>query len=58
MRDGTLFRSVRNGRNGPLNQLVLPQKLQSGVMTALHNESGHLGFERTFALIRERFFLA
>lgn len=37
-------------------QLVLPQKLQRGVKTALHDETGHLGFERTFALIRECFY--
>lgn len=56
VRDGTLYRRVRNGRKGVIEQLVLPQTLQRGVLTALHSESGHLGFERTFSLIRQRFY--
>lgn len=56
VKDGTLYSTVRDGQHGVTEQLVLPQKLQRMVKVALHDESGHLGFEQTFTLIRERFY--
>lgn len=37
-------------------QLVLPEKYRDTVLKALHNEMGHQGAERTFSLVRDRFF--
>ncbi|KAG8003754.1 hypothetical protein GBF38_007721 [Nibea albiflora] len=44
-----------NCQRGVVDQLVLPEKLRESVKTALHNDAGHLGFERTVQMIRERF---
>ncbi len=56
VRDGILYRQVQDGQKGPVEQLVLPVELQKLAKTALHDDSGHLGFDRTFALMRERFY--
>lgn len=37
-------------------QLVLPAKYKQQVLTELHNNMGHQGFDRTMSLIRERFY--
>ena len=39
-----------------LYQLVLPQKFVPVVCEALHNDCGHQGYDKTLALIQERFF--
>lgn len=56
VRDGILYRRVRDCQRGDIEQLVLPEKLRMQAKTALHDDSGHMGFERTFLLIRERFY--
>ena len=56
VKEGTLYRKDQDGQYGIIEQLVLPQKLQRTVKTALHDESGHFGFGRTFNLVRERFY--
>ncbi|XP_070547372.1 protein NYNRIN-like [Ptychodera flava] len=37
-------------------QLVLPQRLIDDALQALHNNNGHLGFDRTLDLVRARFY--
>lgn len=43
------------GRN-TRSQLVLPERFRETVMKALHNDSGHLGVDKTYGLIKERFY--
>ncbi|KAL1252085.1 hypothetical protein QQF64_019881 [Cirrhinus molitorella] len=56
IKNGILYRSVRGCHKGVVEQLILPERLRETVKTALHNDSGHLGFERTLQMIRERFY--
>lgn len=54
-RDGVLYRRVRlPGDAVETLQLLLPRSLRSEVFSALHNDHGHQGGERTGRLIRER----
>lgn len=55
VRDGVLYRCIRDDHRGAVEQLVLPEKLRESVKKALHDDSGHLGFERTIQMIRETF---
>ncbi len=55
IRDGIMYRRIRDHQRGVVEQLVLPEKLREAVKMALHDDSGHLGFERTVQMIRERF---
>ena len=55
IRDGIMYRRIRDCQRGFVEQLVLPEKLRELVKTALHDDSGHLGFERTVQMVRERF---
>lgn len=56
VRDGVLYRRIRDDHRGAVEQLVLPEKLRESVKKALHDDSEHLGFERTVQMIRERFY--
>ena len=56
VRRGVLYRRVKDCQRGVVEQLVLPERLRVAVKTALHDDSGHLGFERTLQTIRERFY--
>lgn len=56
VRNGILYRCITDGQRGRIEQLILPEKLRVVAKTALHDDSGHLGFERTLQLIRERFY--
>uniref|UniRef100_A0A3B3S2Q0 Gypsy retrotransposon integrase-like protein 1 n=1 Tax=Paramormyrops kingsleyae TaxID=1676925 RepID=A0A3B3S2Q0_9TELE len=56
LRNGILYRHVRDCQRGVVEQLILPEKLHTSVKIALHDDSGHLGFERTLQMIRERFY--
>ena len=51
-RDGAFYRKVTDPQHGPIEQLVLPSALKPQVLTALHDNMGHQGNERTLALIR------
>lgn len=52
---GLLFRVVTSNKQEK-RQLVLPNALRSSVLTSLHDQSGHFGFDKTYALIKDRFF--
>ncbi|KAI2647161.1 Retrovirus-related Pol polyprotein [Labeo rohita] len=56
VKDGILYRQVKDFQGRSIAQLVLPEKMRLLVKTSLHDDSGHLGCERTFNLFRERFF--
>lgn len=47
VRNGVMYRRNKNCERGMMEQLVLPEKLRPSVKTALQDNSGHLGFERT-----------
>lgn len=55
VRGGIMYRRIQDDQRGVVEQLILPEKLRESVKTALHNDSGYLGFERTLQLLRERF---
>lgn len=55
VRDGILYRR-RIDKGTPALQLVLPRRYKLLVLENLHDDTGHLGIERTLDLLRERFF--
>ena len=54
--DGILWRVIKLPREGEVSQLVLPKEQRSSVLHHLHNDMGHLGLDRVFALVRDRYF--
>lgn len=56
LQQGVMYRvTVPPGQNRR-SQLVLPEKFRKTVMKALHDDSGHLGIDKTYGLIKERFY--
>ncbi|KAL6463294.1 hypothetical protein MHYP_G00276850 [Metynnis hypsauchen] len=55
LRDDILYRK-RQICNEIHYQIVLPEKCRDMVLTSLHDDMGHLGFDRTVDLTRSRFF--
>uniref|UniRef100_A0AAR2LDK7 Gypsy retrotransposon integrase-like protein 1 n=1 Tax=Pygocentrus nattereri TaxID=42514 RepID=A0AAR2LDK7_PYGNA len=56
MVNGLLYRKTSKAGEEPGLQLVLPAQYREKVLKSLHDESGHLGIERTLALTRDRFY--
>ncbi|XP_041440977.1 uncharacterized protein LOC121400938 [Xenopus laevis] len=54
--DGSLYRIQLFHDHPERRQLVLPQVYRRMVLRSLHDQHGHLGVEKTFGLIRDRFF--
>lgn len=55
IKDHLLYRKIeRHGTE--VHQLVLPKEYVSMVLKSLHDESGHLGMDKTLDLIRDRFY--
>lgn len=54
--NGVLWRVISLPRDGEVNQLVLLKKQRPTSICHLHNEMGHLGVDRMFALARDRYF--
>jgi len=55
VKDNLLYRKVeRDGSE--VHQLVLPREYVDMVLRSLHDESGHLGMDKTLELIRNRFY--
>lgn len=54
--DGLLHRVTQKSSGKEIKQLVLPKKYQPMVLRSLHDESGHLGVERTIDLVKDRFY--
>ena len=55
MRNGVLYRR-RQDQGDIIYQLALPKDLRATVLKSLHDDSGHLGIERTIDLVRSRFY--
>lgn len=56
LKDSVLYR-VSKPPNKPLcQQLLLPLQFRETVLQSLHDRSGHLGFDKTYGLVRERFY--
>lgn len=55
LQNGILYRKRQVGEEIQY-QLILPESLRSMVLKSLHDDMGHLGFDRTHDLIRTRFF--
>ena len=52
-----LYQKVKlKNHQGPVSQFVLPKSFICKVILACHDDSGHLGMERTLELLQERFF--
>lgn len=56
VRRGLLFRVVQRQQHEECLQLVLPQKYWPMVLQSLHDDTGHLGADKTTALIRDCFY--
>lgn len=53
--EGVLYRKTHvPGSTEKVLQLLLPQALQTEVLTALHDDHGHQGVDRTVSLVRQR----
>ncbi|KAK3522328.1 hypothetical protein QTP86_003678, partial [Hemibagrus guttatus] len=51
-----LYRVTKSSCGKEKKQLVLPGKYWSQVLRSLHDDSGHLGVEKTTELVRDRFY--
>uniref|UniRef100_A0A8C5QEG3 Gypsy retrotransposon integrase-like protein 1 n=1 Tax=Leptobrachium leishanense TaxID=445787 RepID=A0A8C5QEG3_9ANUR len=56
MLDGVVYRRGPSTSAEEIQQLFLPTKHRESVLRSLHDEHGHLGAERTFKLVRDRFY--
>ena len=57
LRNGLLYQRVTLKKHqGPISQFVLPKNFVCKVILACHDDSGHLGMERTIELLQDRFF--
>ena len=56
LQEDVMYRdTVRPGQNRR-SQLVLPEKFRRTVMKSLHDDSGHLGIDKSYGLIKEWFY--
>lgn len=55
MKRGVLYREVKEGESS-ITQLVLPAIYRETALSGLHDDIGHPGRDRTWSLVRERFF--
>ncbi|KAL7866135.1 hypothetical protein SRHO_G00113820 [Serrasalmus rhombeus] len=53
---GLLYRNIRLVDQRKRQQLVLPKQFHNIVLKSLHDDNAHLGFDKTYALVRDRFF--
>ena len=56
VQDGVLLKKYGSPGDRQVMQLVLPSDYRDQAMTHLHDETGHLGYERTLDLVRSRFY--
>lgn len=54
--NGVMFRYTQPPNKPSRKQLLLPQKFQQIALGSLHDDSGHLGFEKAYAFVRDRFY--
>ena len=57
LREDLLYRKVLlKGHDQPIAQFLLPESFRCKTVLSCHNDFGHMGIERTLALLQERFF--
>lgn len=56
VKDSVLYRISKPPNQPVRQQLLLPQEFRETVLQSLHDQSGHLGFDKTYGLVRERFY--
>ncbi|CAI5659742.1 unnamed protein product [Oreochromis niloticus] len=56
MQKGVMYRIVTPPGKSRCSQLVLPEKYRTTVLKSLHDDSGHLGLDKTYGLIKDRFY--
>ncbi len=54
--NGLLYRTVRQSNHRVKRQLVLPKQFHNRVLKSLDDEIGHLVFEKSYGLVRDRFY--
>lgn len=54
--DGVLYRKTFNQRDEVFLQIVMPSCLRERAFQGVHDETGHMGIERTLELARARFY--
>lgn len=52
---GLLYRTIKHGYRR-VRQLVLPKQFLHFVLKSLHDDIGHLGFNKSYSLVRDRLF--
>jgi transposase InsO family protein len=52
--NNVLYRHICDPNEGQLTQLLVPKVLQPVLLSALHDQAGHQGSERTWALMKHR----
>lgn len=52
---GLLYRTTKQG-DKLVRQLVLPQQFHNLALKLLHNDIGHLGFDKSYSLVRDQFY--
>ena len=57
LKNKLLYRKVKlKGHDTSVFQFVLPHSFHNRTLTALHDDMGHLGMDRTLGLVQDRFF--
>lgn len=56
IKDDILYRMRKSQDGKPSLQLMLPAQYRDIALTALHNDMGHMGLDRTLDMVRARFF--
>ena len=58
IKNGLLYKKAQLKHHGQsIMQFVLPSDFCKRTLRALHDDMGHMGMDRTFNLVQERFFL-
>lgn len=56
IRDGVLYRVTHPPQQPRHLQMVLPKRYRKMVLRSLHDDAGHLGVDKTYGLVRDRFY--
>lgn len=54
--EGVLYHMVSDQYGQKYGQLVVPQSFRERALEGVHDETGHMGYERTLELARARFY--
>lgn len=56
MKDKVLYQVTNPPDRTSRSQLMLPEKYRKVVLKSLHDDTGHLGFDKTYELVRDHFY--